>query len=94
MAVKISALRGWRRGRRATPQTSPELPNDDPIFGESEMLREFLVTIRDLSQAGADLNKFYDTIGQIIKFEHDEEKIDKMFERVKASTEKLSKAES
>lgn len=58
------------------------------------MLKEFLTTVRALSQAGADLNKFYDEVEKIIKFEHDQVALDKIYDQSVASTEKLAKAQS
>lgn len=60
------------------------------------MLKEFLATVRQLSQAGAgaDLNKFYDQVDQMIKFDHDQSKLDQIYDKSTASTEKLANAVS
>lgn len=58
------------------------------------MLKEFLATVRQLSQVGADLNKFYDQVDQMIKFDHDQSKLDQIYDKSTASTEKLANAVS
>lgn len=56
------------------------------------MLKEFLMTVRALSQAGADLSRFYDQVDQIIKFEHDQAAIDKIYNIEASDKQKLDSA--
>lgn len=60
------------------------------------MVKEFLLTARQISQAGGDLDKFYDKLDVMIEYEklQLQATLDKVYDKSVAATEKLANAQA